>query len=56
MIPIAVFYQIILVIGDLILLGGFKLVDEFLDQLVLGAMFIGYVADGELILEYIHEF
>ena len=51
---IAVFYQIILVIGDNILLGGFKICNEVLDQLVLGAIFVGNGADGYLILDDIH--
>ena len=51
---IAVFYQIILVIGDNILLGGFKICNEVLDKLVLGAIFVGNGADGYLILDDIH--
>ena len=34
---IAIFYQILLVLGDLILLGRFKIVDGVLDLLVLDA-------------------
>ena len=53
---IAVFYQLLLVIGYPILLGGFKLGDEVLDQSGLGAIFLGHGADGDLILDNIHEF
>ena len=46
---IPVFYQLILVIVDPILLGGFKLGDEVLDQSKLGAKFLGNGADGDFI-------
>ena len=52
---IADFYQIILVIGYPILLGIFKLGDEVLDQLRLGAIFIGNGVDGGFILYEINE-
>ena len=52
---IAVFYQISLFIGDPILLGGLNLVDEILDLLGLGDIFIGLGVDGELILDCSHE-
>ena len=41
MMLIYVLYQILLFIGDTILLGGFKFVDEILDLLRLGAHFLG---------------
>ena len=52
---IAVLYQILLVIGDPILLGGFKMDDEVFDQSVLGAIFLGNGADVDFILQKIHE-
>ena len=55
MILIAVFYQLILVIVDRILLGGFKLGDEVLDKSKLGAKFLGNGADGDFILYDISE-
>ena len=45
----AVLYQLLMVIGDPILLGGFKMVNEVLDQLGLGAIFIGNGANGDFI-------
>ena len=42
---IAVFYQILLFIGDPILLGRFTLGDEVLDLSGLGAIFIEHGAD-----------
>ena len=53
---IAVSYQIILVIGDPILLGGFKLGDEVLDKSGLGDIFLGHGAYGYFILYGRHEF
>ena len=50
---ISVFCQILLVIGDTILLGGFKIGDEFLDKLGLESIFFGHGADGDFILNYI---
>ena len=52
---IAVLYRPLLVIGYPILLGGFKMVDEVLYQLVLVSIFIGNGVDGDLILYNIHE-
>ena len=49
MMPIAVLYQILLFLGDPILLGGFKLSDEVLVMLVLGAILIGHNEDGDFI-------
>ena len=49
-----VFCHLLLVIGDHILLGGFKLGDEVLDQSGLGAIFIGNGADGDFILDDSH--
>ena len=48
---IDVFYQILVVIGYPILLGGFKMGDEVLDQSGLGAIFFGNGAHGDLILD-----
>ena len=55
LILISVFYQLLLVIGDPILLGVLKMDDEVLDQSGLGAIFIGHGADGDFILDYSHE-
>ena len=48
LIPIAVFYHLLLVIGYPILLGGFKLGDEVLDQSGLREIFVDNGADGDL--------
>ena len=37
---IDIFYQIILIIGDSVLLGGFKLGDEVLDVYVVNSKFV----------------
>ena len=50
MMMIAAFYQILLVIVDPIFLGGFKMGNDFLDQLGMGSIFIGHRAVGDLIL------
>ena len=55
MMLISVFYQILLFIGDPILLGGFKLGGEVLDMSVLGDIFIGHGKYGNFILDDIHE-
>ena len=47
---IDILYQIILFIGDPILLGRFKLGDEVLDVSGLGSIFSGHGADGDFIL------
>ena len=52
---IDVFYQILVVIGYPILLGGFKMGDKVLDQSGLGAIFFGHGVDGDFILDHIHE-
>ena len=52
---IAVFYQIIMVIGYPILLGVFRMGNDVLDQSGLGAIFIGSGTDGDFILCYSHE-
>ena len=41
MMLISILYQLLLIIGDPNLLGGFKLGDEFLDMSGLGAIFLG---------------
>ena len=55
MMLIDVLYQLLMVIGDPILLGGFKMDDEVFDQSVLGAIFLGHGADVDFILQKIHE-
>ena len=55
LILIAVFYQILLVIGDPILLDGFKMGDEVLDQSGLQAIFVGNGVDGYFILDDRHD-
>ena len=55
MMLISVFYHIPLVIGYTILLDGFKMGDEVLDQPGLGAIFFGHGSDGEFILDDSHE-
>ena len=52
---IYVFYQILLFIGDPILLGIFKFVEYILDPSGLGAVFIGHSTDGDFILDDRHE-
>ena len=52
---IAVFYQLLLIIGHSILLGRFKLGDEFLGISGEDAKFSGYQYDEEFILGVIHE-
>ena len=52
---VAVFYQFLLFIRDPIFLCGFKQGDEALDLPGLEAIFIGHGADGDFILDYIHE-
>ena len=52
---IDVFNHIILFTGYPILLCGFKMGDEVLDLLGLGAIFIGNGVDGEFILGYNNE-
>ena len=49
------FCQILLFIGYPILLGILKMGGEVLDMLVMGAIFIGHGADGDLILDDSHE-
>ena len=46
LILIAVLYQLLLVIGDPILLVRFKMSDEVLGQSVLGTIFVGHGVDG----------
>ena len=47
--------QLILFIGDAIMLGTFKLGDEVLDMLVLGDKFVGHGAYGDFVLYDSHE-
>ena len=56
LIMIAIFYQILLLIGYPIFLGGFKLGDEGLDLSGLGTIFFGHGADADFILDGSHEF
>ena len=55
LILITIFYQLLLVIGDPILLGGFKMGDEVLYQSGLGDVFAGHGAGGDLVLDDSHE-
>ena len=43
------FYQLLLVIGDPIFFGGFKMGYGLLDQSGLGAIFLGPIVDGDFI-------
>ena len=52
---ISVFYQLLLIIVDSILLLRFKLVDDFLDISGVDAKISGYQYDEESILDVIHE-
>ena len=52
---ISFFYQLLMFIGDRILLGGFKLGDEVLDLSVLGVILIEHGTDGDFILYGRHE-
>ena len=54
MMMIAVLYQIIMFIGDPILLGGFKLVYEVLDMYGLLTKCFGNGADSDFILDCSH--
>ena len=56
MMLIAVFHQLLLVIGDPILLGVFKMGDEVLDNSILRDIFFGHVEYGDLILDGSHVF
>ena len=49
--PIAVFCQLLLFLGDYILFDKFKLGDTVLDMLVVDAKIIGWILDGDLILD-----
>ena len=53
---IAVFYHLLMVIGDPIWFGGFKMGDEVLDQLGLGGIFLGHGVGGHLVLYGSHGF
>ena len=48
------FRQLLLFLGDSILLFRFKLEDEVLDMLVVDAKFSGYRAAGEFMLYEVH--
>ena len=54
MMLISVFYQLLLVIVDPILLGGLKMGDDVLDHLVLEAIFVGHCEYGDFLLDDIH--
>ena len=56
MVPISVFYQLPLFLGDPILLGEINMSGGFLDLVGLGAIFIGHDADGDFVLDEIHEY
>ena len=51
MILIAVLYHLLLFIGDCIVLGGFKFVDEVHDLLVMDTKFSGCRADLDFIFD-----
>ena len=53
---VTVFNQFLLVVGDPILLGGFKMGDKAFDQSGLGAIFLGNGADGDFVLYNRHKF
>ena len=55
MIPITVLYHLLVIIGDPILFGGFKMDDEVLDQSGIGAIFVGNGEDVHFILYGIHQ-
>ena len=55
MIPITVLYHLLVIIGDPILFGGFKMDDEVLDQSGIGAIFVGNGEDVDFILYGIHQ-
>ena len=50
----AVFCHLFLFIGDHILLSGLKLGDNFLDLLLLEAIFIWHGAEGDFVLDDSH--
>ena len=49
------FYQILLILGDSILLGGFELGDDLLDVSSAYTKNQGYISDGNLFLDHRHE-
>ena len=55
MILIYIFYQIILIIGEYVLLGGLKLGYEVFDVYVVDAKYIEYSSDEDFILHDRHE-
>ena len=55
MMLIAVLYQLFLVVGYPILLGGLKMGDEVLEQSVLGDIFIGHGGNVKFISYVSHE-
>ena len=56
MIRKTVFYQILMILGDSVLLGGFKLGDEILYLLGLDTNFFRCISNGDLILDDGHEY
>ena len=52
---IAIFYQIILILGYSVLLGGFRIGNEFLDVYGVDAKILECRSDEDLILYYRHE-
>ena len=54
MMMIAVYYQLLMFIGDPILLSIFKIGDKFLDLFELGYIFIGHGVYGYFIFNDIH--
>ena len=55
LIMIAIFYQILLFLGDSTFFGGFKLGDGIPDLSVVDAKFYGCRSDGDFILYDVHE-
>ena len=49
------FYQLLLFVGDTLLLGGVKLRDEALDLSWVDMKYFGSEADADFILDYGHE-
>ena len=54
--PIAIYHQIVLIIGDYILLGWFELGYEFLDIYGVDAKYVEYIYDEDFILYDRYEF
>ena len=55
MVLISIFYQFILILGESVLLSGFKLGDEVLDVYGVDSKYIEYRCDEDFIFYDIHE-